>query len=105
MSIGSLGAVGSFAATAATQRAGDAEKTQNGTAEKSRVDNVAEIAERAAGIGEMEQDSEASDRDADGRKLWEASQPKKEAEATAESTPPLSKDPTGSAGGQLDLSG
>jgi hypothetical protein len=63
-------------------------------------------AENAAGIGRMDQDEATSDRDADGRRLWErppAGQANDEGEPNK--APPTNKDPTGQAGSQLDLSG
>jgi hypothetical protein len=106
MSIGSLGAIGSFAAAPATQRTSDADKTQQATTEQSRADAAAEYAEKAAGIGETREESEADDRDADGRRLWERPDQRKEDE-TAPVSPeaPPAIDPTGTMGGQLDLTG
>ncbi len=106
MSIGSLGAIGSLAAAPTTQRTSDVEKTQTAAAEKTRAGDAAQIAERAAGIGETQEESQAGERDADGRRLWEMSQPKP-AEKPADDSAALSqaKDPTGAAGGQLDLTG
>ena len=64
-------------------------------------------AEAADGVGEMTEDAATSDRDADGRRLWE---PAEERGATDSATSPSdgaprSRDPTGLAGGQLDLTG
>jgi hypothetical protein len=108
MSIASLGIIGSLAGTPLPQRAADADKVQQGAGEQSRATDAAERAEGAAGIGQTEEDSEASERDADGRRLWEQQQAKVTAQNASEATdsPPLrSKDPTGSCGGQLDLTG
>jgi len=107
MSIGSLGSVGSFAATSASQRAGDTEKTQTSSAAKSSADSAAEVTEKAAGIGETQEDTEAGDRDADGRRLWEVSEKKKNSntEAMEVGSTPVAKDPTGDAGSELDLLG
>lgn len=105
MSIGGLGSIGSLAATPTTQRTSDVEKTQTATAEKSRVEAAAEYAEQASGIGETKEESESSDRDADGRRIWEFGEQQK-AEQAAEQPPagqPI--DPTGDAGGTLDLTG
>src|SRR5262245_44600007 len=66
-------------------------------------------AEQTAGIGQTEHDQETSERDADGRRLWEAPiEKKKEAAKSAEeaaSESRLSKDPTGQSGTRLDLTG
>lgn len=106
MSIGSLGNIGSLAAVPATQRTSDTDKTQTAASDKARVEAAAEYAEQASGIGETREESEAGDRDADGRRLWEFDQLKKEPAPTeTEATEAKSKDPTGSAGRNLDLSG
>lgn len=64
-------------------------------------------AENAAGIGATDgEDNETSDRDADGRRLWEAPLAKRPADATEPAAePPHSRDPTGESGQTLDLSG
>ncbi|MEO8497326.1 MAG: hypothetical protein ABI614_19825, partial [Planctomycetota bacterium] len=66
-------------------------------------------AEAAAGVGETTQDEKASDRDADGRRLWEAMNKQAgepdDADEVKSKQAPLSKDPTGASGGQLDLTG
>ena len=105
--IGALGNIGSLAAAPATQRTSDTDKTQAAASEKARGDAAAEYAEKASGIGETREESEAGDRDADGRRLWEFAQPNEDtAEAEAETvTEAKAKDPTGSAGRNLDLSG
>ena len=106
MSIGSLGGVSSLSASPTTQRSSDTEKTQAATTEKARVDSAAEYAEQASGIGETKEESESSDRDADGRRIWEFSEKKKQDEAEAEADRMAkSKDPTGTSGGTLDLMG
>ncbi|HZN32377.1 MAG TPA: hypothetical protein VFB80_01110 [Pirellulaceae bacterium] len=108
MSIGSLGIVGGLAATPVSQRAAEADKTQQATTEQTRSADAAEQAELAAGIGQTSEDSEAADRDADGRRLWERPPQQK---PPAESPPagplaaPVAKDPSGACGGQLDLVG
>lgn len=108
MSIGSLGIVGSLAGTALTQKAAEVDKTQRDGADAARQSDAAARAESAEGIGQAEEDSQASERDADGRRLWERSAKKpKEEEASAASTPTvaLAKDPAGISGGILDLTG
>jgi hypothetical protein len=106
MSIASLGVIGSLAGTPLPQRAADADKVQQGVGEQSRAAGAAERAEAAAGIGQTEEDSEASDRDADGRRLWEQQQRLATAKSGTESIDAKSmhpKDPTGACGGQVDL--
>ena len=108
MSIGSLGIIGSLAGTALPQRAADVAKTESGTTDQARAQAAEEKAENAAGIGETEEDSQASERDADGRRPWEIAAQKKPAPdspAAEDAAAQLSKDPTGEAGGQLDLVG
>lgn len=107
MSIGSLGNIGSLAAAPAMQRTSDTDKTQAATSDKARAEAAVEYAEKASGIGDTKEESKASDRDADGRRLWEFDQQKKEEPAAAETeaAEAKSKDPTGTAGQNLDLSG
>lgn len=107
MSIGSLGIVGSLAGTALTQKAAEVDKTQRDAADAARQTDAAARAESAQGIGETEEESEASDRDADGRRLWERQQKRPPEEEQTASTPPEThaKDPEGISGGILDLTG
>jgi hypothetical protein len=109
MTIGSLGIVGGFAAAPAAQRAADTEKAQHDSGDQARVERAVERAEQAAGIGQTEEDAEAQERDADGRRLWERAQQPAEGgdETEAQSDPAATrpKDPSGQCGGQLDLLG
>jgi type II secretory pathway pseudopilin PulG len=108
MSIASLGIVGGLAGAALPQRATDADRVQRETVEQTRATEASEQAENAAGIGQTEEDSQTSERDADGRRLWEEPQRTKKnppAPAAAEPQVPLAKDPSGDCGGQLDLVG
>ena len=108
MSIASLGIAGSLAGTALPQRAADAEKAQRETTEQARAADATQQAENAAGIGQTEEDSQTSERDADGRRLWEQpsrAQAKKIDPEPSAVTSSLSKDPTGARGSQLDLLG
>ena len=109
MSIGSLGIIGGLAGAQLPQRAAETEKAQHDTADQSRAAQAEQRAEQAAGIGQTEEDSQAGERDADGRRPWEE-RAKAKNDATplaAESTSPpsLSKDPSGTCGGKLDLVG
>lgn len=108
MSIGSLGIVIGLAGTAGAQRASEIEQTPR-ESEAARARESVQKAEQAAGIGQTQEDAEASDRDADGRRLWErpADGTKKgpvdpAADAAA---PQRAKDPSGSCGTALDLVG
>ena len=108
MSIASLGIAGSLAGTALPQRAAESEKAQRETAEQVRAADATQQAENAAGIGQTEEDSQTSERDADGRRLWEEQRRTKAKAAEPEpqlSSVPLAKDPTGARGSQLDLLG
>jgi len=108
MSMGSLGAVGSFATVFVQAKAAAADKAQRETADTARATAGERRAESAAGIGQTEQDTAASDRDADGRRLWEnataAAQEEPDA-SPAEEVPPPAIDPTGLRGSLLDVSG
>jgi len=108
MSIGSLGIVGGLAGTPLSQRAAEVEKTQQESVDQTRTSQAAERAEQAAGIGQTEEDSQAGERDADGRRPWEVQAKSKS--QVPQSPPPVesvsrAKDPTGACGGQLDLVG
>ena len=108
MSIASLGIIGGLAGTTLPQRAAEVEKAQRETTEQTRATEATARAEDAAGIGQTEEDSQTSERDADGRRLWEqAPQGNRSAQSPATEELPLgkSKDPTRTCGGQLDLVG
>ena len=111
MSIGPMGVAGSLAGGQLQQAKGsDTDRTQQDTAAQSRETKNAEKAEQAAGIGRTTEDAETSDRDADGRRLWESDEEPGEQEAVdgnAESSgqSPKANDPEGNRGTNLDLSG
>lgn len=112
MSIGPSGMVGSFAGSPLSQSKGsDTDQVQNASTNQSREIQMEKNAEKASGIGETERHEEASERDADGRRLWEKKNQKKqspsEQDAAQASTQeaPRSRDATGQHGKQLDLSG
>jgi hypothetical protein len=109
MSVGSLGVIGSVAGTPLAQAKGaDIDKNKADLGNQQRQVETSLKAEAAAGIGKTEGDAETSDRDADGRRLWELDGTARKAaaeETSEESTPPQAKDPTGERGGTLDLSG
>lgn len=109
MSIGSLGLIGSLAGAPLAQAKGsDIDRSKEGAGNHQRQVDAVERATAAAGIGVTQEDSQASDRDADGRRLWETD-PHSPASAEAAAAPstdaPRAKDPAGIAGQQLDLSG
>ncbi len=111
MSIGPMGMIGSAAASPLAQGQGsEVPRAQQATAENARQTQLNEKAEQAAGVGQTQQDEEASDRDADGRRPWELGPESPDDQATdsaahPDDSLPQSKDPTGQCGQQLDLSG
>src|SRR5262245_6567054 len=109
MSIGPLASLASVAGSPLAQVKGsDVERTQQDAAANERQITSAEKAENAAGIAATDEDSEAEDRDADGRRLWEEtskSAKHPDAAAATDESIPRSKDPSGQSGSQLDLSG
>ena len=104
MSMGPLmgGILGSASGAPLSQTAGsEAERTQkDGVAQQRQVDTD-QHAEDAAGVGQTEEDQETSDRDADGRRLWEMP-PGTEQQ---DDKPRQAKDTSGDRGNQLDLTG
>jgi len=106
MSIGSLGIIGSVAATPASQAKAGADKTQEANAAQQRHMHSQAAAESASGIGVTDGSTQTSDRDADGRRLWELPpEAGKEEEQVSEESAPKAVDPTGQSGSGLDLSG
>ena len=110
MSVASLGIVGSLAGSALVQKTADVDKTQRESADAARQTEAETRAESAAGIGQTEEESQTSDRDADGRRLWERpGEKEKDAPVDAEDEAVLAsqhaKDPTGESGKTLDITG
>jgi hypothetical protein len=104
------GLLGSTAGAPLSQTAGsETERMQKDSLALNRQNEANQKAERAAGIGQTEQDQESSERDADGRRLWEA--PMDDSKALSEKSAEIavsarqSKDATGQSGTQLDLTG
>jgi hypothetical protein len=103
------GILGSAAGAPLSQTTGsEAERTQKDAQAQGRQVDSEERAERAAGIGQTDEDQESSERDADGRRLWET--PGQEDKESKEDDAPhapqrKSKDATGQSGTQLDLTG
>ena len=62
-------------------------------------------AEKSSGIGETQHDQEASDRDADGRRIWEVDEVNKATGEEQARKPRQSKDASGDCGNALDLTG
>ncbi len=107
MSVGSLGGlIGSAAGVPLSQSTGsETERASRDTASQQRVIDASNRAEQAAGIGTTEQDQETSDRDADGRRLWEEAPNRTHPEDQQNAQPRQSRDATGHSGTQLDLTG
>jgi hypothetical protein len=108
MNIGATtGALTSAAGAPLSQTAGaEAERTQKDSSVQQRIADAQAKSEKASGIGQTEQDSEASERDADGRRLWEDTTKKKDAAVAEEAeSPRQAKDASGMSGNSLDLTG
>lgn len=107
MSVGSLGGlIGSAAGVPLSQTGGsETERASRDTASQQRATDGAARSEKAAGIGTTEQDQEASERDADGRRMWEAPPDKQQQEEAAAAAARQSRDTTGQCGTHLDLTG
>jgi hypothetical protein len=107
MSIGPTGFVSSVAGSPLSQVKGESERTRDATAVNERRAAADAKASDAAGIGRTDGDQEAGDRDADGRRLYEAPpEPKRrDEESVLDEEPPRPADPTGTSGTQLDLTG
>src|SRR5438445_13853317 len=104
MSIASLGIVGGLAGTALPQRAAEIERTARETTEQQRAMESVRGGENAAGIGQTEEDSQTSDRDAAGRRLWdkpEKAKPPAASTGISRRPLPLSKVPSARGGGCL----
>lgn len=108
MSMGPLGMAGSIAGGLPQAHNATTERAGQQASDQARQASSEQKAESASGVGETEQDEQASERDADGRRLWEGSDEQQPATEGDGSSPPpeqQSKDPTGTSGGNLDLSG
>ena len=109
MSIGPMGFV-SFVAGAplAASKGSEVERSLHASSDKDRQVQGDKKASDAAGIGSTDgEDHQAEERDADGRRLWEAptaEQPAEEGTETDSPAPHASKDASGDSGHQLDLS-
>ncbi len=110
MSVGSMGIVGGVAGTPLSQVRIHADRAREATAaHEQRVESDAK-AEDAAGIGRTDgENHDTNERDADGRRLYEAPSEAASREHDPAATPtgdaPHAVDPTGAAGSQLDLTG
>lgn len=111
MSIGPMsGVLGSAAGAPLSQTKGS--ETDRAARESAAQDNRVEAekkADAASGIGQAEGSAASSDRDADGRRIWEL--PPEEEEQDSAEVPPAdanakqAKGPKGETGSELDLTG
>jgi len=107
MSIGPLGGLAGSAAGAplAQTKGSETERTQQDSGAQQRRVQSDQKAEAASGIGETDgEDHQTADRDADGRRFWEAPPEPNDSEQ-ADDTDRRSKDASGQSGQNLDLSG
>lgn len=111
MSIGPMGFVSSVAGSSLAQTKGsELERTGMEVAGHERQQDVGRKAENAQGIGATDgEEHQTAERDADGRRLWEAPLGEKKSAAGELASPQAdehrAKDPSGESGGQLDLLG
>jgi hypothetical protein len=108
MSIGFSGIVGGLAGVPLAQGKGsEVERAQHETTNQERRVQGNTKADDAAGVGATDgEEHQSHERDADGRRLWEAPvKGQQQPGAEAQSAERRSKDPHGECGNQLDLSG
>lgn len=110
MSVGPLGGVpaGAAGAPLAQTSGSEVERSQQESSNQQRRTGMDAKAEAASGVARTDgEENQSHQRDADGRRLWEApaqKQQKSEAESQPEVDPRQSKDTTGQSGNQLDSS-
>ena len=107
MNVGITGGVaGSAAGAPLSQNAGaEAERAQKESNVQQRLADSQNKSEKASGIGATEEDQQASERDADGRRLLERTENDGHADQNETDAPRQGKDPTGLTGKSLDLTG
>jgi len=107
MNVGSMtGVIGSAAGSPLSQTSGsETERAQKQSAVRERQAESETRAEKSAGIGETEQDQGPSERDADGRRFWEAPPEASTEESAATDDQRQVKDLSGDSGNSLDLTG
>jgi hypothetical protein len=108
MNVGiATGLLGSAAGAPLSQSAGaETERTQKDSAARERAVDGQDKSEKASGIGTTEEDQQAGERDADGRRLWEQTgKGKNRAADDGGESERRAKDPTGMSGNALDLTG
>ena len=99
--------IGASAVPLAQAKGSEVERTAQESVQHDRQVQTDTKAEMAAGIGATEEQNASSDRDADGRRLWEAPRDNKKMkpEPDVDDQERASRDATGDCGTQLDLSG
>ena len=107
MSIGpSSGIIGSVAGAPLAQSKGsELERASQVVTAHQRQAQSDAAAENAAGIGQTSEDQQSSERDADGRRLWEIEGEQAKVKKDAAPLPQQSRDATGTCGRTLDLTG
>lgn len=118
MSMGPIGGIlGSAAGAPLSQTKGsETERAARDGASRDAKVQGDKLTEKMSGVGQASEGEGATDRDADGRKLWEGPPEGHEEEQAGDekespksagvvSDPHLSKDPNGISGSQLDLQG
>ena len=83
--------------------------SQNDAASTIRRARADQKSEKAEGLGATDAEQETSDRDADGRRIWEITEQPDSESGDADHEPGSqqcqAKDPSGNSGGLLDLTG
>lgn len=107
MNVGATtGSIASAAGAPLSQTTGSETERARDSAGREKAVDAKERSEQASGIGTTQEDSESSERDADGRRLWEENAKKgKQTAVDAEQVERKAKDPTGMSGNSLDLTG
>lgn len=103
MNIVPLGPASMSGAPLAQPRAAES-TAQHQAAAAERADRAAQRATQAGGIHAAEAESETRERDADGRRLWELPD-QSQTEKQQPQPPARARDPHGTAGQHLDLTG
>lgn len=111
MNVGPMGGIiGSAAGAPLSQTSGsETERSLRDASAQQRQVSTEQSAERAAGIGATDEDQGTSERDADGRRFWEAREESTKENQTEDAADSAilrqSIDPAGISGSSLDLTG
>ncbi len=104
MSVGPMGNLAGLGGLPLAQLRSSESTAQHEAAAAARADRSAERAAKAGGINAADAESEAQERDADGRRLWELPE-KPPADSDEPQQPLAARDPQGATGQHLDLTG